>query len=305
MAEERPKKFVDPEVLNKITRLEMKARSIMEGFLSGMHKSPRKGFSIEFRAHREYVTGDDLKHLDWKVFGRTDRLYIKQYEMETNLRCHLLLDTSESMDYGSGDITKLELACYAAASMAFLLNQQQDAVGVTCFDKQVGTRTPSTTGRGHLQAILQCLAGARAKDETNIEPVFRELAEHLPRRGLVIVISDLFDAPDRVLKGLQYFRAKAHDVIVFHIWDEYELTFPFRRMTRFEGLETDVKLLCDPFSVRKAYLQEVEAFNQKIRRGCRDQFVDYVLLSTDRKLDVELTRFLASRMAQRIVRRGR
>jgi len=301
---DNPRKFIDPAVLNKITHLELKARAIVEGFLSGMHKSPHHGFSVEFKTHREYVAGDDLKHLDWKVFGRSDRLFIKEYEMETNLRGHIVLDTSESMEYGSGDISKLQLACYIAASMAYLLNQQQDAVGVTCFDKAVSSRVPAKTGHGHLATLLTALAATTPKEKTDVEHVFRELAEKFGRRGMVIIISDLFDDAEKVLKGLRYFRSKSHDVVVFHVWDEDELTFPFKRMTKFEGLEIDDKVLCDPLSVRKAYLEEVEAFNQKIRRGCQQQFVDYTLISSDRRLDVELTKFLAARMGTRLVRRG-
>lgn len=303
MSSENPRKYIDPAVLNKVMRLEVKARSIVEGFLSGMHRSPHHGFSVEFKAHREYVRGDDLKHLDWKMFGRSDRLFVKEYEMETNLRCQLLLDTSESMDYGFGDIAKLELACYIAASMAFVLNHQQDAVGITCFDKQAGTRLPPRTGIGHVHEILKALAGAKAKEVTDVEHVFRALADKFGRRAMVIVISDLFDDPERVLRGLQYLRAKDQDVIVFHVWDHDELTFPFQRMTRFEGLEIDHKELVDPLAIRKAYLEEVRQFNEAIRRGCSHQGVDYVQISTDRKLDVELTKFLASRMSHRIIRR--
>lgn len=299
------KRFIDPSVLNKVSKLELKARLIVEGFLSGMHRSPYHGFSVEFAAHREYVPGDDLKHLDWKVFGRSDRLFIKEYELETNLRAHILLDTSESMDYGSGDITKLELGSFIAASMAYLLIQQQDSVGMVCFDKGIKSQVPSSSGMGHIRALLHALAGSKAQDKSDILGVFHGLAEKLTRRGMIIIISDLFDDPDRVLKALQYLRSKEHDVIVFHVWDEFELTFPFKRMTKFEGLEGFEHVKCDPMSVRKAYLEEVNTFNEKIRRGCVQNFVDYSLISTDRRLDVELTKFLAARLGTRLVRRGR
>ncbi len=298
------KKFIDANTLNKITRLELKARLIVEGFLAGMHKSPYRGFSVEFASHREYTHGDEIKHLDWKVFGKTDRLMIKEYELETNVRCHIVLDTSESMDYGSGDTTKLELGSYIAASMAYLLTRQQDSVGIDCFDKAVGARVPAMTGTGHMRQILQALATAKGQHPTTIEPVFHSLAEKYTSRSMVIIISDLFDDADKVLKALSYFRAKAHDVIVFHLWDEFELTFPFKRMTKFEGLEEMPKVLCDPLAIRKAYLKEVEDFNEKIRRGCSGMMIDYTLISTDKKLDVELTKFLAARMGTRLVRRG-
>jgi uncharacterized protein (DUF58 family) len=304
MADESAKKYIDARVLNKITRLELKARLIVEGFLAGMHKSPYRGFSVEFASHREYVPGDEIKHLDWKVFGKTDRLMIKEYELETNLRAHIVLDTSESMDYGSGDTTKLELASFIAASMAYLLNRQQDAVGIDCFDKEVKSRVPATTGTGHMRTLLQALAGAKGQSPTDIQTVFHSLAEKYTARSMVIVISDLFDDPNKVLKALSFFRAKAHDVILFHVFDEFELTFPFKRMTRFEGLEEMPKILCDPLAIRKAYLAEVAEFNEKIRRGCAGMMIDYTQISTDKKLDVELTKFLAARMGTRLVRRG-
>src|ERR1041384_1124075 len=280
-------KFLDPLVLNKITRLDLKARHIVEGFVAGMHKSPCHGFSVECAKHREYTAGDDIKHLDWKVFGRSDRLYIKEYELETNLRSHILLDTSESMDYKSGQTSKLELACYIAASMAYLILKQQDSVGMVCFDKEVKQMVPSSSSLGHMRPILGTLAGANARNKTDVAPVFHAMAERFRNRGLIIVISDLFDKPEAILKGLQHFSHKRNDVIVFHVLDEYELTFPFERMTLFEGLEEYPKLLVDPRALRRAYLEEVGKFCEEIRKGCVKQMVDYVRISTDQDLDVE------------------
>jgi len=292
-------KFLDPKVLNKITRLDLKARHIVEGFMGGMHKSPYHGFSVEFAEHREYAPGDDLKHLDWKVFGRTDRLYIKEYELETNLRSHILLDTSESMDYGSKDVTKLELASHIAASMAYLILRQQDSVGMVCFDKEVKTFIPTSSSMGHLRPILGTLASSTAQNKTDLGIVLNTLAERIQRRGLIILISDLFDKPETVLKSLQHFSHKRHDVIVFHVLDEYELTFPFERMTLFEGLEEYPKQLVDPRSLRKAYLEEVNKFCEEMRKGCVKQMIDYVRISTDQDLDVELTKYLAGRLSIR------
>jgi uncharacterized protein (DUF58 family) len=292
-------KFLDPKVLNKITRLDLKARHIVEGFMGGMHKSPYHGFSVEFAEHREYAPGDDLKHLDWKVFGRTDRLYIKEYELETNLRSHILLDTSESMDYGSKDTTKLELASHIAASMAYLILKQQDSVGMVCFDKEVKTFIPTSSSMGHLRPILGTLAASNAQNKTDLGIVLNTMAERVQRRGLIILISDLFDRPETILKSLQHFTHKRHDVIVFHVLDEYELTFPFERMTLFEGLEEYPKLLIDPRSLRKAYLEEVNKFCEEMRKGCVKQMIDYVRISTDQDLDVELTKYLASRLSIR------
>ena len=292
-------KFLDPKVLNKITRLDLKARHIVEGFMGGMHKSPYHGFSVEFAEHREYAPGDDLKHLDWKVFGRTDRLFIKEYELETNLRSHILLDTSESMDYGSKETTKLELASHIAASMAYLILRQQDSVGMVCFDKEVKTFIPTSSSMGHLRPILGTLASSNAQNKTDLGVVLNTLAERIQRRGLIILISDLFDKPESILKSLQHFSHKRHDVIVFHVLDEFELTFPFERMTLFEGLEEYPKLLIDPRSLRKAYLEEVNKFCEEMRRGCVKQMVDYVRISTDQDLDVELTKYLAGRLSIR------
>ena len=292
-------KFLDSKVLNKITRLDLKARHIVEGFMGGMHKSPYHGFSVEFAEHREYAPGDDLKHLDWKVFGKTDRLYIKEYELETNLRSHILLDTSESMDYGSKDVTKLELASHIAASMAYLVLRQQDSVGMVCFDKEVKTFIPTSSSMGHLRPILGTLAGANAQNKTDLGTVLNTLAERIQRRGLIILISDLFDRPEVILKSLQHFSHKRHDVIVFHVLDEYELTFPFERMTLFEGLEEYPKQLVDPRSLRKAYLEEVNKFCEEMRKGCVKQMIDYVRISTDQDLDVELTKYLAGRLSIR------
>ncbi len=292
-------KFLDPKVLNKITRLDLKARHIVEGFMGGMHKSPYHGVSVEFAEHREYAPGDDLKHLDWKVFGRSDRLFIKEYELETNLRAHILLDTSESMDYGGRETTKLELASHIAASMAYLILRQQDSVGMVTFDKEVKSFIPTSSSMGHLKPILGTLAHSEGKNKTDLGTVLNTLAERIQRRGLIILISDLFDKPDVILKSLQHFAHKRHDVIVFHVLDEYELTFPFERMTLFEGLEDYPKQLIDPRSLRKAYLAEVNQFCEDLRKGCVRQMVDYVRISTDQDLDVELTKYLASRLSIR------
>jgi uncharacterized protein (DUF58 family) len=292
-------KFLDPKVLNKITRLDLKARHIVEGFMGGMHKSPYHGFSVEFAEHREYAPGDDLKHLDWKVFGRSDRLFIKEYELETNLRSHILLDTSESMDYGGKETTKLELASHIAASMAYLILRQQDSVGMVCFDKEVKSFIPTSSSMGHLRPILGTLAQSEGRNKTDLGAVLNSLAERIQRRGLIILISDLFDKPETILKSLQHFTHKRHDVIVFHVLDEYELTFPFERMTLFEGLEEYPKQLVDPRSLRKAYLEEVNKFCEELRKGCVRQMIDYVRISTDQDLDVELTKYLASRLSIR------
>ena len=295
-------RYLDKRVLNKITRLDLKARHIVEGFVTGMHKSPYHGFSIEFAEHREYTPGDDIKHLDWKVYARTDRLYIKEYELDTNLRSYILLDTSESMNYQSGEISKLELGGFIAASLAYKILHQQDSVSMVCFDKEVKQMIPSSSSMGHMNALLGTLNNMKAKEKTDLSSVFHVLAERFRQRGLVVIISDLFDDPDRTLKALQHFRHKRHDVILFHVLDEYEITFPFQRMTLFDGLEDHPKLLIDPRALRKAYREEVENACAKIRRGCTKMMIDYVQITTDQQLDVELVKYLATRLGTRAKR---
>ena len=290
------RKLLDAAVLNKVTHLEMRARMIVEGFLSGMHKSPYHGFSVEFAEHREYSPGDDLRHLDWKVFGRSDRLYLKEYELETNLRAHLLLDTSESMDYRSGKTSKLELGCYVAAALAYMLMRQQDAVGLACFSRDVGTRLPPHSGLGMLRPLLTALATAKPAEKTDLGRVLNAVAEQVRQKSLIVLISDLFDKPETILKGLHHLRHRRHDVIVIHILDEYEVKFPFERMTMFEGLEEMPRLIVDPKPLRKAYLDEINAFLAQIRKGCLQQAIDYCQITTDQPLDVALSEYLARRL---------
>jgi uncharacterized protein (DUF58 family) len=288
---------LDPAILNKITRLELRARTIVEGFLSGMHKSPYHGFSVEFAEHREYAPGDDLRHLDWKVYGRSDRLYLKEYELETNLRAHILLDASESMDYRSGPRSKLELACVLAASMTYLILRQQDAVGLACFTRDLGLQLAPHSGMGALRSLLAAFASVRPAQTTDLGAVLSRAAERIRGKSLVLLVSDLFDKPDAILKGLQHLRHRRHDVIVFHVLDAYEVKFPFERMTLFEGMEEMPKVICDPKPIRQAYLAELNAFLAAIRKGCLQLGIDYVRFTTDQPLDVALSEYLARRQA--------
>ena len=290
-------RYLDPKVLNKISRIDLKARLIVEGFVSGLHKSPYHGFSVEFAQHREYTPGDDLRHLHWKVWSRSDRLYLKEYEQETNLRAYILLDTSESMKYGSGEVTKLESASYGAASLTHLIIEQQDAVGFARFDGEVRKFIPSSASVAHKKAILQELSLIQPERRSKIGPPLHALAERIKHRGLVILISDLFDETKDVFSGLQHFRHKGHDLIVFHIMDEYEATFPFERMTLFEGLEEMPQVLTDPRSLRNEYLAEVNTFVTDVRRRCLQERIDYVQITTDQFLDVALSTYLARRAA--------
>jgi uncharacterized protein (DUF58 family) len=293
-------KHLDPKTLTKIQGLDLKARLIVEGFISGLHRSPYHGFSVEFAEHREYAPGDDLKHLDWKVLGKTDRLYVKQYEEETNLRAYLLLDTSESMKYASpGNIPKLEYACYIAAALAYLLIRQQDSVGLVLFDNAIKKFVPSSASPAHLRLLLHELGQVTPEARTDTSMLFHDLAERIKRKGLVIILSDLFDDPEKLLFGLQHFRHKRHEVIVFHILDDNEVQFPFNSMTLFEGYEGWEELLCDPRALRKGYLEEYRNFADKMKRGCRNNKIDFVQVNTKNPLDVVLSAYLANRLNSR------
>lgn len=295
-----PTDYLDPRVLNKIGRLELRARLVVEGFVTGMHKSPYRGFSVEFAQHREYVPGDDLRHLDWKIFGKADRFVVKQYEEETNLRAHLFLDQSESMNYAhDGGMSKFDYAATATASLAFLIQQQADAVGLTLFDEKVCKQIPPSNTRASLGNLFGALEQAKARQQkTRIAAVLHDLASQLRQRGMVMIFSDLFDRPEDIIKGLREIQSRGHDVVVFHVLDRDELEFPFERMTLFQGMEQLPELLCDPKSLRDAYLAEIEAHGEALRKGCLAQRVDYVRVQNNQPLDVVLTSYLSARTAR-------
>jgi len=297
---EIPTNYLDPRVLDKVARLELRARLVVEGFVTGMHKSPYRGFSVEFAQHREYVPGDDLRHLDWKIFGKSDRYVIKQYEEETNLRAHLFLDQSESMNYGAdGTLSKFDYAATACASLAFMIQQQADAVGLTLFDETICKQIPPSNTRQSLANLFAGLEGAKTrKQKTKIGSVLHELAGQLRQRGMVMIFSDLFDEPKDVIQGLREIASRGHDLVVFHVMDHDELEFPFERMTMFEGMEQLPELLCDPKSLRDAYLAEVNGFAEEIRKGCLAHRIDYVRVDTQNPLDVVLTSYLSARTAR-------
>ncbi len=298
MAEET-KNYLDPKVLAKVERLEVRARLVVEGFISGMHKSPYKGFSVEFAQHREYVAGDDVRFIDWKIWGKSDRFYIKEFEEETNLRAWLFVDQSESMSYAhDGGMSKFDYAATGAAALAFLLQQQSDAVGLSLFDEKVVRQVPASNTRNGLSNLIQGLQEAKPTQKSKIGGVLIDLASSLRKRGVVALFSDLFDDADEVLRGIRALGQRGHDVIVFHVFDQDELEFPFERMTLFEGLEQMPELLADPRGLRDAYLAEVRGFQDKIRRGCLAQRADYVELSNSQSLDVVLSSYLSARMAR-------
>jgi len=290
-------KYLDPKTLTKIGGLDLKARLIVEGYISGQHKSPYHGFSVEFAEHREYTSGDDLKHLDWKVLGKTDRYYIKQYEEETNLRSYILLDTSESMKFASpGNISKLEYASYIAASLSYMLIRQQDSVGMVFFDNAIKKFIPASSSPAHLRLLLHELGNVVPDQRTDTGSIFHDLAERIKRKGLIVILSDLFDDPEKLLFGLQHFRHKRHEVVVFQLLDDFEIKFPFENMTLFEGYEGWEELLCDPRALRKSYMDEYRGFTDKMRRGCRNNKIDFVEVNTGNPLDVVLSAYLATRL---------
>jgi uncharacterized protein (DUF58 family) len=294
-----PHKYLDPHNLAKVRGLELQARLIVEGYLSGMHKSPYHGFSVEFAQHREYVPGDDIKHVDWKVYGRTGRFYLKQYEEETNLVCWLLLDVSESMSYKSAAVSKYDYACMASAAMAYLTLHQQDSVGFVTFDNQVRNFLRPSSQPAHLKQIVNLMNRGAAREKTSLAPIFHDLAERIARRSIVVVLSDLFDDTADILTGLKHLRHKRHEVVVFHIWDAAELEFPFQEATLFRGLEQCGDLLTDPRGLRHGYLDQVQGFISELQRGCRNQNIDYVQLTTSTNLGVALSSYLAHRLARK------
>ena len=295
MAADSPSKYLDPKVLNSISRLEIKARLIVEGFISGLHRSPYHGFSIEFAEHREYVPGDDVRHIDWKVFGRSDRFYIKQYEEETNLSTHILLDASESMTYGSDGVSKLDYGVMVAASLSYLLLRQQEAVGLALFDEKVCDMGGARSTGSHLKTLLELAENPGLKEKTDLGVILHEFAGRIHRRGLVVIISDMLDDIGHIERGLKHLRYCNHEVILFHLLDRDELTFPFQNMTMFEGMEGMDEVLANPRLLKEAYLEELEIFLSRLRRVCRNTRFDYVALDTSDSLDVALSTYLAKR----------
>jgi len=287
--------LLDPVAIARAEALGILAREIVEGFMVGENKSPFHGFSIEFSQHREYAPGDDTRHLDWKVLGRTDRYYLKQYEQETNYVAHLLLDGSESMSYGSGKLTKFQYAKVMAACLAYVILLQRDAVSLNIFDTSARTVIPRTGNRDMIFEITARLSAFQPTGGTGIGPMLHTLAHQTRRRGLVIVISDLFDDEAKILDGIRHLRFKGHEVIVFQVLDPHELEFPFQGMVEFSGLEQLPKVLTRPAEIRKSYLGELENFLNLIRRGCEKNRCHYTLVNTAQSLHEVLSGYLAFR----------
>ncbi len=291
--------YLTPHDLSKLANLQVLARQVVEGFCSGLHRSPHKGFSVEFKEHRPYVRGDEVRTIDWKVFGKTDRLYIREYEQETNLRATILLDTSGSMAYcGSRakGVSKHHYAVRLTACLAYLMLDQQDSVGLVTFDTQVRRHIPPRSRPSHLRAIMDELGKSSPQSETQLAQVFHEMVPKIHRRGLVIVISDCFGDVDELLKALARFRHARHEMIVFQIWDPDELDFPFRQWTQFQSLETPAnRRMVDPAHLRHAYLENLKRFREQLMAGCRRHRIDLVPMTTDQPYAEALASYLALR----------
>ena len=289
------RKYLDPLIVAKIDNMALRARLVVEGYLIGQHKSPYHGFSVEFAEHRAYGSGDEIRHIDWKLYGKTDRYYVKRYEEETNLRSYILLDTSQSMTYGSGEITKLEYGSYLSAALTHLMLNQRDAMGLVLFDEKIRKFIPPRAAPSHANIIMGALDKIQSANDTQIRPTLDYMAERIKKRGLVILISDLLDDPAQVLMGLNHFRHNKQEMIVFHLLDRQELEFQFENRTKFRDLETDETITTEPWHIRSAYQELIEMHQRKYRLGCRNQRIDYVPLFTDQPLDLALNEYLNKR----------
>lgn len=285
----------DPKVLAKLKSLHLRARSVVDGVMIGIHPSRAKGLSAEFEEHREYSQGDDLRRMDWKAYGKFDRYFIKEYRETTNLKAHILLDTSSSMNYASDGWSKFDYGATLAASLAYLILKQQDAVGLTLFSDRIEKRIPPKAAQGYLFAILKELEERRPKGETRAGAVLQDLAGSLKRRGLVILISDLLDEYGEVVKGLKQIRSRGSEVMVFHLLDRDEIEFPFEKPGLFEDMEEEIKLLVDPRSIRSAYLKTIHSLIEDYRSACASSFIDYHLFNTSTGLDKALIQYLGWR----------
>jgi len=292
--------YLDPKTLDRIKRMDVRARLVVEGFITGNHRSPYNGFAVEFATHREYSPGDDLRHIDWKVWSKTDRLYIKEYEEETNLKCHVILDCSKSMRYGEeSGWSKFDYAATAAASLTYLLQQQQDAVGLIMFSNKIDKMLKPSSSPSHLKLMLHELDQTEPDDQTDVDDVFQQLSGQIRRRGLVVLISDLFLDIADLAKALQQFRLRRHEVIVFHVMHGDELTFPFEENTKFRGLEDSIELLTEPRALKEAYLESVNKFLGDVRKTCAASGVDHLLVDTSKPLDAVLSSYLSFRQKRR------
>jgi len=289
------RKYLRPETVALLNSMSLRARLVVEGYIIGHHRSPYHGFSVEFAEHRSYGPGDEIKHIDWKLFGKTDRLYVKRYEEETNLRAHIILDTSKSMLYSSAKISKLSYANSLAASISYLMINQQDAVGIAKFSEKIDTFIPPKARPSHLNLILSQLDDKDSGNDTQIGMVLHELADRIKKRGMVILISDLLDKPENIMKGLKHFRHQNQEVIVFHIQDRKESEFDFDTRTKFFDMETGEEIVTEPWHIRSNYNELISKLESNYKSNCRENLIDYVPLFTDQSLDIGITEYLIKR----------
>ena len=289
------KKYLNPSVLAKIDNMSLRAKLVVEGYLVGKHKSPYHGFSDEFAEHRFYGQGDEIRHIDWKLYGKTDRYYVKRFEEETNLRSYILLDTSKSMNYKSKSVSKLKYGASLSAGLTHMMINQKDAVGLILFDENIKQYVPPRTSKSHRNIIFNSLAKCRAGQNTNIRSILDIMAERIKKRGLVILISDLLDEPDNVLKGLNHFRHNKQEVIVFHLMDRQEFNFDFNERTRFKDMESGNLITTDPWHIRSSYQNKINEFKAKYKKECGNQKIDYVPIFTDQNFDIALSEYIRKR----------
>ena len=289
------RKYLRPETVALLNSMSLRARLVVEGYIIGHHRSPYHGFSVEFAEHRSYGPGDEIKHIDWKLFGKTDRLYVKRYEEETNLRAHIILDTSKSMLYSSAEVSKLSYANSLAASLSYLMINQQDAVGIAKFSEKIDTFIPPKARPSHLNLILSQLDDKDSGNDTQIGMVLHELADRIKKRGMVILISDLLDKPENIMKGLKHFRHQNQEVIVFHIQDRKESEFDFDTRTKFFDMETGEEIVTEPWHIRSNYNELISKLESNYKSNCRENLIDYVPLFTDQSLDIGITEYLIKR----------
>ena len=290
------RRYLSPEVVSQLARIDLVARLVVEGFITGLHRSPYHGFSVEFAEHRQYMPGDPTRDIDWKAYGRTDRLYVKQYEEETNLKAYILLDCSGSMGLkAGGSVTKFDYGSYLSAALTYLMLRQRDAVGLVTFDTRIRRYIPPRSVRSHLSVVLKELEASTTTDQTRAAETFHQMAERISRRGLIVVISDLLDDPDEVLMGLKHFRHKGHEVLVFHVLDPRERDFAFGGEAKFVDLETQQEIRTQPWHIRQAYQLLMSRMIDKYHRVCRESRIDYVPMDTSQDFGTALLRYLAKR----------
>lgn len=288
-------RYLDPAGLARVGNMELVARQVVEGFLTGRHRSPYHGFSVEYLDHRVYTPGDELRTLDWRMLARSDKYFVKLFEDETNLRAFILLDCSQSMDFRSGQLSKLEYGSYLAAALTYLLLRQNDAVGLVMFDHEVRTFLPAKARPTQLRRVLDVLDQTDSRGDTDVGATLHQIAERIKRRGLLILISDLIDDEAKIASGLQHFRHNHHEVLVFHVMDDAELTFPYERLTRFKDMEGAGRVVANPKSLRARYLSRINAFTERIKNICFEKKIGYNLINTNQPYDVALASYLDRR----------